>query len=204
MTTLGHTDQLLRITEIHDKFVDASTAFDDKTKQGFKHLSKYIRDFLTSNPKANSYQLRTLANELLTYWNESINNDTEKFWTELRTNDIDIERKEPLKFALTKKRFRTVEQGIDARNNWADLKKLNSIADKFSKTDIEQIDSIIACDEQNRLDILRKCLRKKAIAPTQYLKFGECMAYFANCRLFDKYFTTGQVEELYDIWKNFK
>lgn len=204
MTTLELTDQLLRTTEIHDKFVDASTAFDDKTKQAIKHMSKYIRDFLTANPKANAYQLRTLTNELLTYWNESINSDTEKFWTELQTNDIDIERKEPLKFALTKKRFRTVEQGIDARNNWADLKKLNSITDKFSKTDIEQIDSIIADDEQNRLDILKKCLRKKAIPPTQYLKFGECMAYFANCRLFDKYFTTGQVEELYDIWKNFK
>jgi hypothetical protein len=204
VTTLGHTDQLLRTTEIHDKLVDSSTAFDDKTKQAFKKLSKYIRDFLTSNPKANAYQLRTLTNELLTYWNESINSDTEKFWADLQTNNIDIERKEPLRFALTKKCFRTVEQGVDARNNWAELRKLKSITDNFSNTDIEQIDSIIAEDERNRLDILKKCLRKKAIPPTQYLKFGECMAYFANCRLFDKHFTTDQVEELYDIWKNFK
>lgn len=204
MTTLGYTDQLLRTTEIHDKFVNASTAFDDKTKQGFKHISKYIRDFLMANPKANAYQLKTLTNELLTYWNESINSDTEKFWTELKTNNIDILRKEPLKFAVKKKHFRTVEQGIDARNNWTDLKKLKSITDKFSRTDIKQIDKIIADDEQNRLDILKKCLRKKAIPPTQYLKFGECMAYFANCRLFDKHFAKEQVEELYDIWKNFK
>jgi len=204
VTTLGHTDQLLRTTEIHDKFVNASTEFDDNTKQGFKYFSKYIRDFLTANPKANAYQLRILTNELLTYWNESINRDTEYFWAELQANNIDIERKEPLKFALAKKRFRTVEQGIDARNNWTDLKGLKSITDKFSKTDIQQIDSIIADDEQNRLDILKKCLRKKTIPPTQYLKFGECMAYFANCRLFDKYFTKEQVEELYGIWKNFK
>jgi hypothetical protein len=204
MTNLGHNDKLLRTTEIHDKIVDASTAFDDKTKQAFKNMSKYIKDFLTANPKTNAYQLRTLTNELLTYWNESISSDTEKFWTELQTNNIDTERKEPLRFALTKKRFRTVEQGINARNNWTDLKKLNSTIDKFSKTDIEQIDSIIADDEQNRLDILKKCLRKKAIPQTQYLKFGECMAYFANCRLFDKYFTIEQVEELYNIWKNFK
>jgi hypothetical protein len=204
VTTLGHTDQLLRTTEIHDKFVDASTAFDNKTKQGFKYISKYIRDFLTNHPKVNAYQLRTLTNALLTYWNESINRDTENFWTELQANNIAIQRKNPLKFALTKKRFRNVEQGIDARNNWPDLKKLKSITDKFSKTDIEQIDAIIADDEQTRLGILKKCLRKKAIPPTQYLKVGECMAYFANCRLFDKYFTREQVEELYDIWKNFK
>lgn len=203
MTTLEHT-QLLRTTEIHDKLVNASTTFDDETKQAFKYVSKYIRDFLTANPKTNAYQLRTLTNELLTYWNESINRDTEKFWTELQTNNIDIERKEPLKFALTKNRFRNVEQGIDARNNWPDLKKLKSITDRFSNTEIQQIDRIIADDEQTRLDVLKKCLRKKAIPPTQYLKFGECMAYLANCRLFDKYFSTEQVEELYDIWRNFK
>ena len=204
MTTLGHIDQLLRTTEIHDKFIDASPTFDEKKKQNFKILSKYTRDFLTANPKANTYQLRTLANELLTYWNESISCETEFFWEELHANYIDIERKEPLRFALAKKRFRTVEQAIDARNNWTDLKPLNLIIDKFSKTEIEQIDSIIADDEQNRLDILKKCLGKKIIPPTKYLKFGECMAYFANCRLFDKYFSTEEVEELYNVWRKYK
>ncbi len=30
------------------------------------------------------------------------------------------------------------------------------------------------------------------------------MAYFAQCHLFDKYFIQSQVDELLEIWKNFK
>ena len=93
---------------------------------------------------------------------------------------------------------------MDARNYWTKLKSQNSITESFTKTEIQEIDDIVAEDEKRRLEILKKCLNKKTIPQSQYLKFGECMAYFANCRLFDKYFTSGQVEELYDIWKNFK
>lgn len=196
MTILGHREKLFRTTEIHDNLVDFLSTFDDLTKQAFKTQSKFIRDFLTSNPKANSYQLRTLTNELLRYWNGSINPITEIFWIELRKNNIDFERKEPLRFALIKKRFRNVEQGIDAKNNWVNLKSVKSITDNFSKLEIIEIERIISADEKNRLGILKKVLIKKVIPPTQYLKFGECMAYFANCRLFDKEFTNGEIEEL--------
>ena len=72
MTTFGHREKLLRTTEIQDNLVDTSMVFDEQTKQAFKTLSKYIRDFLTNNPKTNSYQLRSLTSELLVYWNESI------------------------------------------------------------------------------------------------------------------------------------
>lgn len=202
--TSGYSDQLLRATEIHDKFVDESTAFDKETKHYFKILSKSIRDFLTTNPKANTYHLRTMTNELVRYWKGSINSDTERFWAEIYNNHIDIDRKDPLVFALKKKRFRIVEHGIDARNNWAGLKHMKSVTDRFSKADIKQIEKIIADDEQKRLDVLTKCLRKKAVPPTMRLKFGDCIAYFANCKLFDKYFTTEQMVELDNIWRNLK
>lgn len=204
MKTLGHREKLWLTTEIHDNFVDLSTVLNEQTKQAFKTQSKFIRDFLTNNPKINSYQLRTLASELLTYWNESIKPDTEAFWTELRKNDIDFERKEPLKYALTKGRFKNVEQGMDANIYWIKLKNEKSIIDKFTQIEIKEIDNIIAVDEKRRYDILKKCLSKNAIPQTQYLKFGECVAYFANCHLFEKYFTTEQVEALYEIWENFK
>ena len=204
MTTLGNIDKLLLTTEIHDKWVDASISIDELTKQGLKHISKTIRDFLTANTNANSYQKRMLTNELLTYWNNSITPATENFWTSLRINDIDIERKEPLRFALTKKCFRNVEQGIDARNHWTILRNSSSIIARFSKTEIQQIDNIISDDEKKRLDILQRCLIKGVIPQTQYLKFGECMAYFGRCKLFDTYFSKEQVHELYNIWNNFK
>jgi hypothetical protein len=204
VTPIGYKEKLILTTEIHDKVVESSTAFDEQTKQVFKNFSKWTRDVLESNSKTNFYQLKSLTNDLLTYWNESINPDTEKFWLELRKHAIDFERKEPLRFALEKNRFRRVDQGIDARKYWKQLKQLRSIKVSFTEEEIKRIEKIIEEDEQRRLKILEKCLRKKEIPRTQYLKFGECMAYFANCQLFANYFTPAEVEALYGIWKNFE
>ncbi|KAF5032267.1 hypothetical protein DSECCO2_619070 [anaerobic digester metagenome] len=204
MTTLGNIDKLILTTKINDKVVDRSTIMDEKTKEAFKNLSKYTRDLLEKEPKMNSYGLNSLKSGLLTYYNESINPDTESFWTELKVNGIDYERKEPLKFALEKNQFRRVDQGIDARKHWTELKNRKEITDKYSQTEIEKIETIIAEDENRRLEILKKCLRKNEIPQTQYLKFGECMAYMNNCGLWDKYFKNNEVQRLYDIWTNFK
>ena len=145
-----------------------------------------------------------MKNDLLIYWNETISLETEKFWTVVKNEKLNLERKEPLKFALSKNRFRNVEQGIGARKYWNSLKSLKSIKNEYSNLEIKKIDEIIVEDEKNRIGILKKCLEKKNIPKSQYLKFGECMAYFANCRLFEEYLTEKEVNELYTIWKNFK
>lgn len=204
MTTLGNIEKLILVTKINDKVVECSTNMDEKTKEAFRNLSKFTRDILKKEPKMNSYGLNSLKSGLLTYWNESINPDTESFWTELKVNEIDYERKEPLKFALEKNQFRRVEQGIDARMHWVELKKRKEITDKYSKAEIEKIETIIAEDENRRLEILKKCLRKNEIPQSQYLKFGECMAYMNKCGLWDKYFNKDEVQQLYNIWTNFK
>jgi hypothetical protein len=204
MTTLGNTEKLALTTKINDKIVDSSVIMDDNTKEAFLNLSKYTRDFLEKEPKMNSYGLTSLKNGLLTYWNESINPDTEKFWAELKAQNIDYERKEPLKFALDKNRFRRVDQGMDARKHWTELKKLKEIKDNYTTSEIEQIENIISEDEKRRLAILKKCLIKKEIPKSQYLKFGECWAYMSNCELWDRYFNKDEVEELLNIWNNFE
>ena len=204
MTTLGNTEKLILVTKINDKVVECSTNLDEKTKEAFRKLSKITRDILEKEPKMNSYGLNSLKSGLLTYWNESINPDTEFFWTELKVNGIDYERKEPLKFALKKNQFRRVEQGIDARMHWSELKNQKEITEKYSKVEIEKIGTIISDDENRRLEILKKCLRKNEIPQSQYLKFGECMTYMNKCGLWVKYFNKDEVQQLYNIWTNHK
>lgn len=205
MANLLDIKNLILTIEIHDIIIDSSLIMDSKTKDAFKGLSKYTKELLQAEEsKITSYGLNSLKNELLFYWNESVNPDTERFWTELKRNGVDYERKEPLKFALEKKRFRRVDQGMDARKHWDELKKLKEVQQKYTKTEIEELDTIISKDETQRIEILKKCLRKKEIPQTQYLKFGECMAYARNCGLWDKYFRQSEVDELYEIWKNFK
>lgn len=204
MTNLRNTEKLILTTKITDKIVRNSTIMDDKTKEAFSNLSKYTRGLLETKRKMNSSGLNSLKNGLLTYWNESISPDTEKFWAELRENGIDYERKEPLRYALNKNSFRTIDQGIGARKHWSELKKLKEIKDNYTKWEIEQIDNIISEDEKRRVEVLKKCLLKKEIPQKQYLKFGECIAYANNCGLWDRYFGNEEVEELYNIWGNFK
>lgn len=200
----GNIDQLVRATEIQDRIVNASTLLDEKTKQALHNQSAFVRDFLVKKPIANSYEKKMLASELLTYWNETVNPDTEAFWSEMKLHCVDIERKDPLRFALDKGWFRNVEQGIDARNHWSSLKQLATVRDRYTQIEIERLDEIIEDDEKKRHQVLKNCLAKNAIPQTQYLKFGECMAYFGRCNLFEVYFSAEQVERLYEIWKNFK
>ncbi|MDO6598462.1 hypothetical protein Q4512_16200 [Oceanihabitans sp. 2_MG-2023] len=207
MTKTENIEQVLKAVEIHEKIVNESTEMESDTKSHFLELSKFIKECLKDKTKIqniNSHQIKSLRNELLTFWNETISVETEKFWTEIKNGNLNLERKEPLKFALNKNRFRNVEQGIGARKYWSSLKSLESIKDEYSDLEIKKIDKIIVEDENKRIGILKKCLAKKNIPKSQYLKFGECMAYFANCDLFNKYLTEKEVTDLYTIWKNFK
>ncbi|MBF8151583.1 hypothetical protein ITJ86_16905 [Winogradskyella sp. F6397] len=207
MTKIENIEKILKTVEIHERIVRKSTEIDNATKPYFLELSKFTKECLTNESKVsklNSSQIKSLENELLIYWNETISLETEKFWTEIVTEKLDVQRKEPLKFALDKNRFRNVEQGIGARKYWNEIKTIESVKDKFSITDILKIDQIIAEDENKRIGILKKCLAKRVIPKSQYLKFGECMAYFTNCGLFNKYMTEKEVDELHEIWRNFK
>jgi hypothetical protein len=204
LITSNYSDIILQIVKIQNEIFDASTTIDEATKQGFRQRSFLLISTVANQPKLNAYGFKCLANELLIYWNNIISPDTEKFWDVLNSNNLPVKRKDLIKDALTKGRFKTVEQGIDARNNWAVLSGMILITERFSPEQINQIAQIIAADEQKRHAILHKTLTTGKILKTQYLKFGECMAYFANCLLFRHYFTQAQTDELYGIWQDFK
>jgi hypothetical protein len=207
LTKSENIEQLLKTVEINERIVNKSSEIDNETKLFFLELSGFVKSCLTNNStvgKFNSYQINSLRNDLLNYWNETISVETENFWTEIISENLNIERKEPLKFALNKNRFRNVEQGIGARKYWTELKSLKSITSKYSEIEIEHITKIIAEDENKRIVILKKCLAKKAIPKSQYLKFGECIAYFTNCQIFSNYMTDKEVDQLHIIWNNYK
>lgn len=199
---MGHKEQLIHALDIGNRVIESSSFFDKDAKLRFKESTKFYREFFVNNPNINSYQLKSLTNDFLTYWHESIHPDTEIFWAELKKNSIDFERKDPLLFALDKNRFRNVHQAMEARKHWSEIRKLEIVLERFSKENIEHIDRIVVEDENKRLAILNKCLKNQKIPRSQYLKFGESIAYFSNCQLFGKYFSPLEVEKLYAIWKN--
>ena len=101
-------DQLLMAIDIQNNIIIDSKSFSKVTKEAFVNHSKNLLE-LTKN-KLTKAQLKSLSNELLTFWKESIGPDVEMFWTELKKKGIDFERRDELNFALQKGRFRRVDQ----------------------------------------------------------------------------------------------
>lgn len=196
-------EKLLKTIVIHNRLVHASNSLDPKTKEGFHYFGNYWTDRIRKESFTIT-QLKSVTGDILSFWQQDISIDAESFWKELQKNNIDFERKDELNFVLTKGRFRYVGIGMRARKDWLLMRESNSIKGRFSNVEIEAIGRIIELDEKTRLEILSKCLKKKEIPLSQYLKFGECMAYFGNCGLFEKYFSKEQIKELNDIWVNFK
>jgi hypothetical protein len=192
-------EQLLRTIQIQNDLLNDFDLLDPKTKEAIINHGTYWAERLNSE-NFTLTQLKSITNDILTMWKETIGIATEMFWNELKKNSIDFERKDELNFALQKGRFRRVDIGMGARKDWKVIKDFDSIKDRFSIDEIEKISNIIDLDEKTRLEILKKCLKKKEIPKNQYLKFGECMAYMSNCGLWDNHFTNTEVNELYDIW----
>ena len=193
-------EQLLMTIDIQNTVITDSKNFDVTTKEALISHADHIKELIKDKPTKT--QLKALSGDLLTFWKESIGPEVETFWEQLNAKGIDFERKDELQFALQKGRFRRVDQGIAARRHWVSMKDLDTITNRLSPNDIAAISKIIDQDEIKRLEVLKKCLQKKSIPKTQYLKFGECMAYFYQCKLFYKHFSKDQVDELYNIWKN--
>ena len=198
-TKSEYRNQLLRTIQIQNDLLNDFDLFDPRTKVAIINLGIYWTERL-KNEHFTLTQLKSITNDILTMWKETIGIATEMFWSELKKNNIDFERKDELNFTLQKGRFRRVDIGMGAKKDWNVIKDFDSIKNRFSKDEIEKITNIIDLDEKTRLEILKKCLRKKEIPQSQYLKFGECMAYMSNCGLWDKYFAKTEVKELYDIW----
>ena len=117
-------------------------------------------------------------------------------------NQIELERKEPWRFLLKNKRFKSVEQAIQTKKYWKALIELENIKKRFQKSELEEIHSLSKQDQTKRKTLLQYCLKKNQIPNTKYLYFGECMAYFVQTEIFNTEFSTHEIQNLYGIWKN--
>lgn len=197
----------LEVIKIGGKIMAESEIVDEKTKEAFKSHDiwnvKTINESIT-NKDLSSAGLKSLTDAYFTFWNESAGLDIEQFWNCLENNSFDFNRKDPLKYALEKGKFRNVHQGMSVRKDWDRLKNSNLLKNRLSQENIRQLDKIVKRDEHKRIELLKKCLAKKDIPQTQYLRFGDSMGYFGHCGLFEKYFTQSEYKELHELWGNFE
>ena len=199
---MNFNDNFRKILTINNEIINSSKLINEKTKEQFISFSKALENILNENPKLNSYQRKSLTSDFLIYWNETTSIDCEKFWNETEKNEIKLDRKEPLRFLLKNKRFQYVEQAIQIKKHWAELKELKSIQNRYNKNELIEIEDLSTKDEIKRKELLQKCLIKKQIPKIKYLYFGECMAYYAQTELLQTEFSLTEISTLHEIWKN--
>lgn len=205
--TYNQSNSLLKAIEISRQIFVKSTNVDKQTKIAFEALNNYSKTCLENaikNEKLTAYEVKSLESEFFKYWNESINQEVEIFWDELNKNNLPYQRKSPIRELLTMGNFKQVEQWIDLFNNLEELNKNKFLNNQFSKSEIEKFYELVEAEEEKRFKLVNKCYQKKKIPFSQYLKFGESMAFLERCNLTKKYFTEKERDEIYEIWKSTK
>lgn len=198
MTLEQHKARFLLLLEIQEGVAIRSVTMDENTRQALLTMSRRMRN--DTVPRLTMAHFNYGIDEFFTYWNENITPDVELFWDEIRQQGLPFERKDPLAFAFAKGRLRLGDQYIAARKHWAAIRQMEQVKARYTTDQILQIDEMIAADEKKRHELLKKILIKGNLPDYQYLKFGECMAYFSQCGLWGQYFTQQQVERLREIW----
>lgn len=202
-TTYKKALSLIQVIKIGNNIITASPLVDDKTKEAFKSQDhsfiKIIHQAIHNNDLS-AAALRSLINTYFTYWNESTGIHIEVFWNELKKNNLNFKRKDALEYALKHTRCRNVHQAMELKKNWNLLKQSQLLKDRLTPKNIELLDHIILQDEHKRVQLLKKCLAKKSVPKSQYLQFGDAMAYLEHCQLFEQYFKQSEYQTLYDIW----
>ena len=206
--TTKKANELLKAIDIAIKMYNKSPSISLKQKESSIKHCEWIKNRVKEGLKKGelkSGHLNSFVTIFFTPWNEGIGVDVEYFWLDLKNSNIlEFARKHPLRFALKKGYFLNVEQGMEARKNWYWLIKTNILTLNYTEEEIKSLQNVIESDEFKRLQLLQKCLKNKRISSSEYLRFGDCIAYFDNCKLFEKYFTELQISELDIIWKNVK
>jgi hypothetical protein len=199
--------KLLEAMSINVDLISKSTLLDANSKEAILKHSKVMEDMLRSSlqkGKLTAAGLQSFTSTFLIYRNESINVDTELFWLRVKESNLEFSRKDPLRYALQKGRFFNVHQGMEARKNWASLMSSKLLEKRYTVKELKTLASIIQEDENNRAGLLRKCLLANKITNSNYLKFGDSMAYLTETSCMEKHFSKEEVFKFYEIWKNFK
>lgn len=204
---------LKKLLEIEKEIVTKYFS-DDYLKQCFLDRntnSRHILDKSIQNNKHIGYTVSGIINDTLIYWNSSLGLDIEFFWEKVGEKNLAFERKDILKTVLEKGLFRDIHIHMAARYNWNDLKMHPLLKKRFSKSEINRIGEIIKKDEAKRLQLLKTCLRKRKVAFSNYLRYGDAIAYFTQGKLIEEtrnkdtllnaYFSKEEINTLEAIWE---
>lgn len=206
-STLKKAHDFIEVLKIGKSITEQAVSIDPKTKFYLLKEADYNLNMVEEaigKGELGSAGLKSLIDSYFVYWNESVEVATEEFWAVLKERSFEYKRKDPLRFVLNKGRFRNVHNGMAARKSWKDLIENGHFLSRYTTEEVKQLNEAVENDEKQRISLLSKCLAKKKIPPTQYLRFSDSMGYVDFCELIDTHFSDKEWNDLHKIWKDFE
>ncbi len=162
----------------------------------------YSESFINdSDGKISSYQLNSIENELLSYWNNYLNLETEKFWNLIDKNGIRINRKPTFEKIIAQKRFKNVEQAIDVYNDLY-TRPIRNYDNEELKFKLDSLYEIVKLDRDKRISQFRKWIRNKRVSVSDRMKFGENYAYMLKTNQLEGIFGKTEQQTIEDLMKH--
>ena len=181
-------DELIELCEISKKCFGKSKLLELKEIVGWLSLIQYSELILNktkNGEKLNSYQKKSIEQELLKYWNDNLNVEVNYFWGQIKEANLSFVRKPTFEDIISKRRFKNVEQAIDIYNDIYS-QPIASFEDEELAIRLDQLYEVVQIDRDKRIKQLRKWIRNERVSFSDGLKFGENYAYIKRTGLFDE------------------
>ncbi|MEO6833432.1 MAG: hypothetical protein ABI169_14590 [Chitinophagaceae bacterium] len=185
-------------------------------KEGLKYVWQITLDYADTyktdivGGKSIKKELKNSIEVLSYLWSQYVDIWSEMFWSEIDEYPNGYKRVEAIPKILERGRFRGVGEAMHTRYQWKALLDSRFLLKRYSLEELQKVTYIIATDEGKRLSLLKKCLRNKRLSHSDYLRFGEAIAFFTQGGLFnestsgtelEKHFTPADIRLLDEIWE---
>lgn len=112
MTYQERAERLSKAIDIAVKIVNESERFGDEFKTQMIDFCNQLKQ-MALNPEPQFKKvasIKYLENDFLTYWNESMDKEVDKFWLELYKSGIDFEKKDTIQVVLKRGKIKDIHE----------------------------------------------------------------------------------------------
>ena len=164
-----------------------SKILNESEKAGWIAMVDYsegVMDISEKGQKLSGYQIKSIEQELLKYWNENLNCEVERFWELISEKSLHFERSKTFENIISKRRFKNVEQAIQVYNEIFS-ESLTNMNSESLKSRLAQLTEVVGLDKERRIKQTKKWIRIQSVSFSDSLKFGENYAYLKRTGLFE-------------------
>jgi len=190
--------------------------YSEGLKYGWKRNLDYSNQNISKDfeaGKSPKKKLKFYIDELSSLWSSFVDIWSEMFWTQIEETPTTFKRVDTIRKIIDRGRFMGVGEAMHTRYEWERLLDSGHLQLRYTSEELQKVTDIISKDESKRLRLLKKSLNNERVNWSEYLQYGEAIAYFTHGTLFnettggtelEKHFSSKEIRILDEIWKQYE